>query len=194
MNTLCNACGINYRRALSKTRGLLDLDALARSMGPSRPSIQKSLKRLRRSAFASHSSSSSKRKVHGHSHGHHNNIPGQPFPLSPSPTSPMSPVGGPSRFQPASNNNNYAAPPNHSPLPALPLPSKLQLQSMSMLPSYTTQTQTPRLPPIQDLLRSINPAYPPPLQHPQLPQHSQQQIYEYNNPQPQPPPPAPRFG
>ena len=48
MGTLCNACGINYRRALHKSRGTLDLDQLARAMGPSRPSIQKSLKRLRR--------------------------------------------------------------------------------------------------------------------------------------------------
>lgn len=48
MSTLCNACGINYRRALHKSCGKLDLDQLARAMGPSRPSIQKSIKRLRR--------------------------------------------------------------------------------------------------------------------------------------------------
>ena len=56
MGTLCNACGINYRRALHKSRGTLDLDQLARAMGPSRPSIQKSLKRLRRTKRASASS------------------------------------------------------------------------------------------------------------------------------------------
>ncbi len=56
MGTLCNACGINYRRALHKSRGTLDLDQLARAMGPSRPSIQKSLKRLRRTKRAAASS------------------------------------------------------------------------------------------------------------------------------------------
>lgn len=48
MATLCNACGINYRRARSKANGRLDLDGLARSMGTKRLSIQKSLKRQRK--------------------------------------------------------------------------------------------------------------------------------------------------
>lgn len=51
MGTLCNACGINYRRALSKSgSGKVDLDLLARDMGPSRPSIQKAIKRQRKLA------------------------------------------------------------------------------------------------------------------------------------------------
>lgn len=48
MRVLCNACGINFRRASakrSKIDGPIDLDALARAMGPARPSIQKALKR-----------------------------------------------------------------------------------------------------------------------------------------------------
>lgn len=48
MATLCNACGINYRRARLKAKGRLDLDRLARAMGSKRPSIQKSLKRQRK--------------------------------------------------------------------------------------------------------------------------------------------------
>lgn len=48
---LCNACGINYRRALSLRNGVhIDLDDLARAMGPARPSIQKALKRAERQA------------------------------------------------------------------------------------------------------------------------------------------------
>lgn len=49
MGTLCNACGINYRRALVKSAaGRLNLDLLARDMGPSRPSIQKAIKRQKK--------------------------------------------------------------------------------------------------------------------------------------------------
>lgn len=48
MGTLCNACGINYRRALQKApNGMLDLDALAQQQG-TRLSIQKALKRQRK--------------------------------------------------------------------------------------------------------------------------------------------------
>lgn len=50
MSTLCNACGINYRRALAKrpAGSRLDLDRLAGAVsGPARPSIQKALKRMR---------------------------------------------------------------------------------------------------------------------------------------------------
>lgn len=51
MGTLCNACGINYRRALSKApEGQLDLDSLAVEMGHTRLSIQKALKRQRKQA------------------------------------------------------------------------------------------------------------------------------------------------
>ena len=53
---LCNACGINYRRALTMAKGQVDLDELARSMGSispnSRPSIHKTLKRQRAAAAA----------------------------------------------------------------------------------------------------------------------------------------------
>lgn len=52
MRVLCNACGINFRRATAKRsqgEGPIDLDALARAMGPARPSIQKALKRAKRS-------------------------------------------------------------------------------------------------------------------------------------------------
>ncbi len=56
MSLLCNACGINYRRALSKSKGNVNLDDLARAMGPitapCRPSIHKSLKRQRAAASA----------------------------------------------------------------------------------------------------------------------------------------------
>lgn len=56
MSLLCNACGINYRRALSKSKGTVNLDDLARAMGPitapCRPSIHKSLKRQRAAASA----------------------------------------------------------------------------------------------------------------------------------------------
>lgn len=46
MATLCNACGISYRRALAKTsNGYLNLDQLAQQTGPGRRSIQKALKR-----------------------------------------------------------------------------------------------------------------------------------------------------
>lgn len=49
MGTLCNACGINYRRALTKSPdGTLDLDRLAQQMGHTRLSIQKALKRQRK--------------------------------------------------------------------------------------------------------------------------------------------------
>lgn len=51
MGTLCNACGINYRRALSKMpAGKLNLDTLAQCAGhpTARPSIQKALKRVRK--------------------------------------------------------------------------------------------------------------------------------------------------
>lgn len=50
MRVLCNACGINFRRAAAKRspcEGPIDLDVLARAMGPARPSIQKALKRAR---------------------------------------------------------------------------------------------------------------------------------------------------
>eukprot|EP00178_Gracilaria_changii_P016698 TRINITY_DN479_c4_g1_i3.p1 TRINITY_DN479_c4_g1~~TRINITY_DN479_c4_g1_i3.p1 ORF type:complete len:305 (+),score=51.99 TRINITY_DN479_c4_g1_i3:85-915(+) len=48
MGTLCNACGINYRRALQKApNGALDLDQLAHQQG-TRLSIQKALKRQRK--------------------------------------------------------------------------------------------------------------------------------------------------
>lgn len=197
MSTLCNACGINYRRALSKTSGLLDLDALARSMGPSRPSIQKSLKRLRRSAYSSHSS---KRTPNNNGHGHglgHNRVTALPL-------SPMSPVGGPSGVHttPSNNNSNIYATPNHShQIPPPQLPSFAQtppLHTGHQLQPYHAQQQlktpeTPvpvppltgtRLPPIHVLLRGLDPAYPTALQHPQEQQH-----YEYN-PGPQPP----RFG
>lgn len=52
MRVLCNACGINFRRATAKRaveEGPIDLDALAREMGPARPTIQKALKRSMRS-------------------------------------------------------------------------------------------------------------------------------------------------
>lgn len=52
MRVLCNACGINFRRATAKRaveEGPIDLDALAREMGPARPTIQKALKRATRS-------------------------------------------------------------------------------------------------------------------------------------------------
>lgn len=55
MGTLCNACGINYRRALTKTAtGKLNLDSLAQSAGhpTARPSIQKALKRVRKQGAA----------------------------------------------------------------------------------------------------------------------------------------------
>lgn len=49
MGTLCNACGINYRRALAKSQGeTLNLDRLAEQMGHTRLSIQKALKRQRK--------------------------------------------------------------------------------------------------------------------------------------------------
>lgn len=49
MATLCNACGINYRRALSKTSSdSLNLDLLAQQTGSARLSIQKALKRQRK--------------------------------------------------------------------------------------------------------------------------------------------------
>lgn len=49
MGTLCNACGINYRRALAKSpSGTLNLDRLAEQMGHTRLSIQKALKRQRK--------------------------------------------------------------------------------------------------------------------------------------------------
>lgn len=47
MSTLCNACGINYRRARKYEVGL-DLDKLSREVGPNRPSILKSIKRVRK--------------------------------------------------------------------------------------------------------------------------------------------------
>ncbi|CAN8076999.1 unnamed protein product [Agarophyton chilense] len=48
MGTLCNACGINYRRALQKAPDtMLDLDQLAQQQG-TRLSIQKALKRQRK--------------------------------------------------------------------------------------------------------------------------------------------------
>lgn len=51
MGTLCNACGINYRRALAKSSPhSLDLDALSRHMGHAKLSIQKALKRQRKIA------------------------------------------------------------------------------------------------------------------------------------------------
>lgn len=68
MATLCNACGINYRRALSKTPTQhINLDRLAQQTGSTRLSIQKALKRQRKvsssssssSPHSSHSSSSS---------------------------------------------------------------------------------------------------------------------------------------
>lgn len=52
MSVLCNACGISYRRAITKSDARVDLDRLAREMGPTRPSIQKSLKRQWRQANA----------------------------------------------------------------------------------------------------------------------------------------------
>lgn len=55
MGTLCNACGINYRRALAKSQGgVLDLDRLSEQMGHTRLSIQKALKRQRKLATAPH--------------------------------------------------------------------------------------------------------------------------------------------
>lgn len=49
MGTLCNACGINYRRALAKSpAGSLNLDRLAEQMGHTRLSIQKALKKQRK--------------------------------------------------------------------------------------------------------------------------------------------------
>ena len=55
MSTLCNACGINYRRALAKyTDGTLDLDRLAQEMGHTRLSIQKALKRQRKLSAPPH--------------------------------------------------------------------------------------------------------------------------------------------
>lgn len=49
MGTLCNACGINYRRALAKSPGgVLNLDRLSEQMGHTRLSIQKALKRQRK--------------------------------------------------------------------------------------------------------------------------------------------------
>ncbi len=47
MSTLCNACGINYRRARKYETGL-DLDKLSKEVGPNRPSILKSIKRVRK--------------------------------------------------------------------------------------------------------------------------------------------------
>lgn len=53
MATLCNACGINYRRALGKTtQDQLDLDLLAQQTGRGRLSIQKALKRIRKQSSA----------------------------------------------------------------------------------------------------------------------------------------------
>lgn len=52
MGILCNACGINYRRAVAGSGGVgIDLPRLAEAMGPVRPSIQKALKRVRREAL-----------------------------------------------------------------------------------------------------------------------------------------------
>lgn len=50
MSILCNACGLNYRRAARSNNGHVDLDALARFMekaGTRKLSICKSLKRQR---------------------------------------------------------------------------------------------------------------------------------------------------
>lgn len=53
MGTLCNACGINYRRALAKSPGgVLNLDRLSEQMGHTRLSIQKALKRQRKLSAA----------------------------------------------------------------------------------------------------------------------------------------------
>lgn len=55
MGTLCNACGINYRRALAKSQdGTLNLDRLAAEMGNARLSIQKALKRQKKLAAPLH--------------------------------------------------------------------------------------------------------------------------------------------
>lgn len=55
MGTLCNACGINYRRALAKSPGgTLNLDRLAEQMGHTRLSIQKALKRQRKLSAPPH--------------------------------------------------------------------------------------------------------------------------------------------
>lgn len=55
MGTLCNACGINYRRALAKSPGgNLNLDRLAEQMGHTRLSIQKALKRQRKLSAPPH--------------------------------------------------------------------------------------------------------------------------------------------
>lgn len=55
MGTLCNACGINYRRALAKSpSGTLNLDRLAEQMGHTRLSIQKALKRQRKLSAPAH--------------------------------------------------------------------------------------------------------------------------------------------
>lgn len=55
MGTLCNACGINYRRALAKSPGgVLNLDRLSEQMGHTRLSIQKALKRQRKLSAAPH--------------------------------------------------------------------------------------------------------------------------------------------
>lgn len=52
MATLCNACGINYKREV-RLVGEIDLDELAKLTWPSRLSIHKSMKRVRRARLQS---------------------------------------------------------------------------------------------------------------------------------------------
>jgi len=47
MMTLCNACGINYRRAVKNEGKFIDLDQLSRDTSCLKLSIQKSIKRQR---------------------------------------------------------------------------------------------------------------------------------------------------
>ncbi len=157
METLCNACGINYRRALVKsTTGRLNLDSLARAMGPSRPSIQKALKRQRRQA---NPTLPSKRSRPTNKFSRSRRFPS--LELRASPSSPISMLlcdNSPVSITENHDSNVYPIFPRKEPYPSVSpgLGLFLDEKIWDSCAAYSQPTSSSMLPPIQTLFRSID--------------------------------------
>lgn len=152
MAVLCNACGINYRRALSKTEsGGLNLDRLAHQAGKDRLSIQKALKRQRKLRNNARSTASNGKVTvaslvdadaddnSNHHHHHHRQR---------------------HHIQHSAHSSSLATPSTSS-LPSTPFTrnvlNNVHSHSLSPTTTYSSTMHCSALPPFQSLIRQIHP-------------------------------------